>query len=370
MAQDIQGTTIHAALVRQYGFGGSYSAVKRLIRRIRAAEPPQVTSRLTFAPGEAAQVDFGAGPLLADPRTGELRKSWFFVMTLCWSRHQYAELVWDQKVMTWLACHRRAFNWFGGLPERIIIDNAKCAITKACINDPEVQRAYGEYAEGYGFRIDPCPPHDPQKKGIVESGVKYLKRSFLPLREFLHRDDAQRQLQEWVLGEAGNRIHGTTRQAPLNRFSEVEKALLQPLPENPPEISSGPAPRFIGMGISSMVVATIQSPSVGLVSSSGSVPPPAPYVSMPSRSWSPPIRVSSSPEALRRSTTICRPRPRPGRPGTSNGVCRWPKASAPIAMPWSTNSSPTGNNRWNSGSERGNGKLPRSSTSMATGTSG
>jgi len=243
VAQGIQATTIHAALVRQYGFAGSYSAVKRLVRRIRQAVPPKVTSRLTFAPGEAAQVDFGAGPLLADPRTGELRKSWFFVMTLCWSRHQYAELVWDQKVMTWLACHRRAFHWFGGVPERVIIDNAKCAITKACINDPEVQRAYGEYAEGYGFRIDPCPPHDPQKKGIVESGVKYLKRSFLPLRDFLHRDDAQRQLQEWVVGEAGNRIHGTTRQAPLKRFTEVEKALLQPLPENPPEISEWTRPK-------------------------------------------------------------------------------------------------------------------------------
>ncbi len=243
VAQGIQGTTIHAALVRQHGFDGSYSAVKRLIRQLRAAEAPRVTSRLTFAPGEAVQVDFGAGPLLADPRTGELRKTWFFVMTLCWSRHQYAEFVWDQKVMTWLACHRHAFTWFGGVPERVIIDNAKCAITKACINDPEVQRAYGEYAEGYAFRVDPCPPHDPQKKGIVESGVKYLKRSFLPLREFRHRDDAQQQLQAWVLGEAGNRIHGTTRQAPLNRFAEVEKALLQPLPEHPPEISEWARPK-------------------------------------------------------------------------------------------------------------------------------
>jgi len=62
--------------------------------------------------------------------------------------------------MTWLACHRHAFNWFGGVPGRIIIDNAKCAITKACINDPTVQRAYAEYAEGYLFRIDACPPHD------------------------------------------------------------------------------------------------------------------------------------------------------------------------------------------------------------------
>jgi transposase len=64
----------------------------------------------------------------------------------------------------------------------VIIDNAKCAITKACAQDPTVQRAYAECAEGYGFKIDPCPPHDPQKKGIVESGVKYLKGNFLALR--------------------------------------------------------------------------------------------------------------------------------------------------------------------------------------------
>ena len=67
-------------------------------------------------------------------------------------------------------------------PSRVIIDNPKCAITRACIRDPEVQRAYAELAEGYGFKIDPCPPGDPQKKSRVEAGVKYIKRSFLPLR--------------------------------------------------------------------------------------------------------------------------------------------------------------------------------------------
>jgi transposase len=46
----------------------------------------------------------------------------------------------------------------------VIIDNPKCAITRACYYDPEVQRAYADCAEGYGFRIDPCPPRDPQKK--------------------------------------------------------------------------------------------------------------------------------------------------------------------------------------------------------------
>ena len=74
------------------------------------------------------------------------------------------EFIWDQSVRTWLGCHRRAFEWFGAVPARLIIDNAKCAITKACAHDPQVQRTYPECAEGYGFRIDACPPYDPQKK--------------------------------------------------------------------------------------------------------------------------------------------------------------------------------------------------------------
>ena len=165
-AAGIQGTTIHATLVRNHGFTGSYSAVKRVLRRVVPVPPPESTMRLVFAPGEAAQVDFGAGPTLIDPVTGEIRKTWFFVMTLCWSRHQYAEIVWNQTTTTWLACHRHAFKWFGGVPGRMIIDNAKCAITKACINDPTVQRSYAECAEGYLFKIDACPPHDPAKKGV------------------------------------------------------------------------------------------------------------------------------------------------------------------------------------------------------------
>ncbi|MEM5300340.1 DDE-type integrase/transposase/recombinase, partial [Burkholderia sp. JPY481] len=97
---------------------------------------------------DAAQLDFGAGPVLMH-ESGLVLKTWFFVMTLCWSRHQYAEIVLDQTVETWLACHRRAFEWFGGRVERVIIDNAKCAITKACMYDPEVQRSYAALAEGY-----------------------------------------------------------------------------------------------------------------------------------------------------------------------------------------------------------------------------
>ena len=235
MDAGVGGIAIHAALVREHQFEGSYSSVNRIMRDIAAQEPrTDLTMRLSFEPGEAAQVDFGAGPLLLHP-DGQLRRTWAFVMTLCHSRHQYVEFVWDQTVATWQGCHRRAFEWFNGVPQRVIIDNAKCAIIKACRFDPEVQRSYAECAEGYGFKIDPCPPHDPQKKGIVESGVKYVKRNFLPTRAFRDLSDLNTQARAWVLNEAGARNHGTTRQQPLAVF-ELERSFLQALPPQPPDL--------------------------------------------------------------------------------------------------------------------------------------
>ena len=232
----VQGRAIHAALRREHGFTGSYSAVVRMLRQMKAAQPPDVTVRLEFPAGQAAQVDFGAGPVLMHP-DGRPRRTWAFVMTLAHSRHQYVEFVWDQTVATWLGCHRRAFEWFAAVPERVIVDNAKCAIVKACRHDPLVQRAYAECAEGYGFRIEACPPQDPQKKGIVESGVKYLKANFLPTRTFRDLADLNAQARAWVMTEAGTRVHGTTREQPLALFA-LERPLMRALPAVAPDLGS------------------------------------------------------------------------------------------------------------------------------------
>lgn len=231
-----QGKAIHATLCREYGFTGSYSSVHRLIRSIRAAAPAQTTIALNWAPADAAQVDFGAGPKLADA-DGVIRRTWFFVMTLAYSRHQYVEFVWDQTVSTWLGCHRRAFEWFGAVPSRLVIDNASCAITRACRTDPLVQRAYAECAEGYGFRIDACPPREPQLKGIVESGVKYVKGNFLALRSFRDLADLNRQARDWVMQEAGGRLHGTTRRPPLELFA-LERPMMHTLPAVAPDLGT------------------------------------------------------------------------------------------------------------------------------------
>jgi Integrase core domain len=233
-AQGIQASTILQALKRNHGFSASLSAIYRFLHTHAPAEVV-ASVMLEFAVGECAQVDFGQGPLIALPGQSQALKSWIFVMTLAWSRHQYAEVVRDQKVETWLGCHRRAFEWFNGVPAKLLIDNPKCAITRACYYEPEAQRSYAELALGYGFKISACPPRDPKKKGRVEAGVKYLKANFVPLREFRDLADANTQLQAWILGEAGNRIHGSTRARPLSLFSDTERAMLQPLPAIAPE---------------------------------------------------------------------------------------------------------------------------------------
>lgn len=166
----VQGRAIHAALRREHGFAGSYSAVVRMLRQMKAAQPPEVTVRLEFAPGEAAQVDFGAGPVLEHP-DGRPRRTWAFVMTLAHSRHQYVEFVWDQTVATWLGCHRRAFEWFAAVPERVIVDNAKCAIVKACRHDPLVQRAYAECArKGTASASRPALPRIRRRRASSSRG--------------------------------------------------------------------------------------------------------------------------------------------------------------------------------------------------------
>lgn len=233
--QGIQATTIYSHLKQEYGFVGSYSVIQRFIKRLKDNSSP-VTTILEFSPGECVQVDFGAGPSFVDERTGEVSKTWIFVMVLAFSRHMYAEIVLRQDVETWLGCHRRAFEWFNGVPKKIVIDNAKCAITKACYNDPVVQRSYAEFAQGYGFIISPCPPYDPQKKGRVESGVKYVKNKFVPLRTHRNIVSSNQALTGWLLEEAGQRIHGSTRERPLTLF-EMERHTLQPLPDKPPELA-------------------------------------------------------------------------------------------------------------------------------------
>jgi transposase len=236
--QGVEVAAIFQRLQDEHHFVGSYSSVWRFVSSLEP-QRPDVVVRIEVQAGEEAQVDFGYAGQMLDPQSGKLRPAWAFVMTLSYSRHQYVEFVFDQKSTTWLLCHRHAFEYFCGVPERVVVDNLKAAIVRAAWDEPEVQRAYRECAEHYGFLIAPCRPATPEHKGKVEQGgVHYVKRNFLAGRQPTALRDANQAVLRWCEQVAGQRRHGTTKQQPLLRFRKVELAALRPLPVAPYEPST------------------------------------------------------------------------------------------------------------------------------------
>ncbi len=230
--QQVEMTAICQRLREDHGYHGSYSAVRRFVHHLRPTSPAAVV-RVHTAPGEELQVDFGSVGPLFDPRAGHPRPAYVFVATLSFSRHQYAELVFDQKTSTWIALHQRAFESFGGVPARVVPDNLKAAVIKLLVQDPVLGEAYRRMALHYGFLISPTLPGMPQHKGKVENGVHYVQRNFMAGQEFVDIQVGNQRLQVWVREVAGTRIHGTTHQAPLQLFNDYERAALQPLPPDP-----------------------------------------------------------------------------------------------------------------------------------------
>jgi len=232
LEQGVEMTAIWLRLQENYGYKGGYSSIRRFVHRLSPVEP-EVFIRVHSEPGEDMQVDFGTVGQLYDPVAKCLRTAYVFVATLGYSRHQYAELVFDQKTATWIALHKRTFEYFGGVPQRVIPDNLKAAVLQALVHDPILGDAYRRMALHYGFLISPTIPHTPRHKGKVESGVHYVKRNFFAGQEFVDIHAANLHLRDWILNTAGVRKHGTTSEAPLRLFHDTEKACLQLLPVQP-----------------------------------------------------------------------------------------------------------------------------------------
>jgi len=181
-----------------------------------------------------AQVDFGSIGKLYDPRAGVLRKAYVFAMVLGHSRHQFARVVFDQTVATWLHLHVLAFDFFGGVPRTIVPDNLKAAVVRAAFLPSEMvslNRSYRELARHCGFKVDPAPPYQPKKKGKVESDMKYTKGNVLKGRDGEDVDKVNAELSRWVVEIAGTRVHGTTGKRPLEVFEQEEKHALLPPPQ-------------------------------------------------------------------------------------------------------------------------------------------
>lgn len=229
--------------INEPDFKGSLSAVKRMVKAIRKEKgisAKDVVIIVDTPPGKQAQVDFGYLGKLYNPSTGKTQKVWIFVMVLSFSRKIVVRLTTDQTMETWQKVHQEAFEELGGVPKVIVPDNLKAAVIRGAFGFGDkitLNRSYAELARHYGFKIDPTPVYSPEKKGKVESAVKYIKSSFVAPRNFADLDDAYSQLIPWVTKIADVRVHGTTGKVPQEQFNDYEKKELLKLPDSPYEVT-------------------------------------------------------------------------------------------------------------------------------------
>ncbi|MEZ4714876.1 MAG: hypothetical protein R2851_02115 [Caldilineaceae bacterium] len=151
---------------------------------------------------------------------------------------QCVEFVFDQKLATWLLLHRHAFEWFGGVPNRIVIDNLKAAVSSSVFDGPIVNRptASAPNTTDSSSPLVASPPR--ATKASREQRAHYVKRNFLGGRRPTTIDLANREVRIWCLETAGQRIHGTT--TPNSRWfvsSQPEQAQLTPLPAAPYDLA-------------------------------------------------------------------------------------------------------------------------------------
>jgi transposase len=220
-------------LREEKGVQTAYCTVKRYLRAEFKFGAPPVTVRLEVEPGSQAQVDFGYVGRMVDPLTKKIRKTWVFLMTLSYSRHRFARFVFRQDSPTWIDCHRRAFEYFGGVPASVVIDNLRSGVLKPDLYDPTLNRAYGEMERHYGFVVDPTRLRTARHKGKVERSVPVVRQQLLAGRTFRDIDEANERALRWSKEEIGMDIHGTTQRRPWEVFLQEELPRLRPVAAEP-----------------------------------------------------------------------------------------------------------------------------------------
>jgi transposase len=166
---------IHADLVSERGFSGSYYSVYRFIGQLEVDSAKRVY-RMECEPGQEAQIDYGTLYLpIGDD--GRKKKVHILLVTLSHSRKAYVEAVLTQSNESFIRSLENAFRHVGGVPDRLCPDNLAAAVKKADWYEPELNPRLRCFAEHYGTIVMPARPYQPTDKGKVEAGVKYVKNN-------------------------------------------------------------------------------------------------------------------------------------------------------------------------------------------------
>jgi transposase len=220
--------------IRERGYSGAYTAVKRFVAAIRPNNQPKPFEvRFETPPGCQAQVDFARFVTTFTDEPEISRIVWLFSLVLGYSRHIFARFVMHQDLQTLLRCHMLAFSAIGGVPIEILYDRMKTAVIGEDADGNIVyNRSLISLGRHYGFIPRACRPYRAKTKGKVERPFSYIRQDFFLARTFRNLDDLNAQLDDWLATVANVRLHGTTQRIVAEAFA-AEKAELQSLPAVP-----------------------------------------------------------------------------------------------------------------------------------------
>ncbi len=197
-----------------------------------------VTMRQTHMGGDKLFVDYAGRtvPVIIDRLTGEVREAQIFVAVMGASNFTHAEATWTQGLADWISAHTRAFAAIDGVPRLLVPDNAKVAVIKACLYEPQVNRTYAEMATHYGTAILPTRPRRPRDKAKVEAAVLIVERWILA--RLRHRRFYSLAELNAAIGELLKRLNDERSIRRLGRtrrqlLEELDRAALKPLPSEP-----------------------------------------------------------------------------------------------------------------------------------------
>ncbi|HET7722461.1 MAG TPA: IS21 family transposase, partial [Acidimicrobiales bacterium] len=233
LLEEVTVTTAWQRLRDEHGLAAGLTSFRRYVQLegLGRGRPERVTVlRPPVEPGSEAQIDYGFLGQWADPATDKVRRVWAFVMVLSCSRHMFVRPTLRLDAVSWVDAHVRAFEFFGGVPARLVPDNLRTGVDRPDLYDPKINRAYAEMAEHYGCLVDPARAGRPKDKPRVERPMPYVRDSFWRARRWDSEAHMQTAAVEWCEGVAGRRHHrGLDGAAPLAVFDAVERPALRPL---------------------------------------------------------------------------------------------------------------------------------------------
>jgi transposase len=217
------------------GLKYSYSQFKRIFSAWRKRQ--ELSMRQDHKAGDKLFVDYTGDriPVVIDRRTGEVELAEIFVAVLGASNYTYIEAQESQKLHNWINAHVRAFEFFQGVPQCVVPDNLRSAVTKAEAFDPTVNETYARLAQRYGYAIRPARKQHPKDKAKVEKGVQFAETWVLArvrnctFFSFDELNEKIRELTTQLNNEPFQKMSGSRR----SLYETIELPALQPLPDRP-----------------------------------------------------------------------------------------------------------------------------------------